>query len=400
MRPELHYRHDNIDLALLRRRAYNYRWATLPPDVIALTAADPDFPVADPIRDAVAGYAQSGLYCYGPHEGLPEFRASAARMLRTHRRFDADPTRILPIDSAASGMLVATRTLMSAGDEAIIFDPVDYLFRTSVEAVGGVVRTLPNDPESGRPDWSALASLITPRTRIIGVCNPVNPSGLVLREAELRQIGELAVERGLWVLSDEIWSDIVYAPRSFVSMAALGAPIAGRVITVYGLSKSFGLAGLRVGFIHAPSADMYEKLVATSQVLTTAGGVSTIAQIAGTAAYDEARPWLEAFLTHLDEMRSLGVARLNAMPGVRCEAPEGTYLLFPRVEVPGMSSSEVAAYLLESGRVAVVPGSGKFFGPGAEGHLRICFATSREILTEGLDRIEGALRQLQAGGSG
>ncbi|MBI3230607.1 MAG: pyridoxal phosphate-dependent aminotransferase [Burkholderiales bacterium] len=394
MQPDLHYTHANIDLALLRQRAFNYRWATLPADVIALTAADPDFPVADPIRDAVLDYAKSGVYSYGPHEGLSEFREACARMMRERRNVPAQAAQILPIDSVASAMTVVTRLLMQAGDEAIIFDPVDYLFRTSVEAVGGKVVLVPLDHTTGRPDWSALPSLITPRTRLLGVCSPINPLGVVLSEAELRLLGDFAVAHKLWILNDEIWSDIVFQPHQYLSMAALGGEIAERCITVHGMSKTFGLAGLRVGYIHAPTEELYQGMVKTSQVLTTAGGVATISQIAATAALNEGWPWVDAFLRHLHAQREMAVTRLNAMPGVQCRAPEATYLLFPQVTVAGMDSLALQAHLLEKGRVAVVPGATKFFGPGAEGHLRICFATSREILSEGLDRIEHSLQAL------
>lgn len=394
MHPDLHYTHANIDLPLLRQRAFNYRWATLPPDVIALTAADPDFPVADPIRDAVLDYAKSGLYSYGPHEGMAEFREACANMMRTRRGVAARAEQILPIDSVASAMTVVTRLLLSPGDEAIIFDPVDFLFRTSVEAVGGKVVTVPLNPATGRPDWQALPGLVTARTRLLGVCSPINPQGLVLRPDELQLLGEFAVANRLWILNDEIWSDIVYAPHRFHSMAALGGEIAERCITVHGMSKTFGLAGLRIGYLHAPTESLYRGLVQTSQVLTTAGGVSTLSQVAGTAALNHGWPWVDAFLRHLHAQREMAVARLNRMPGVQCVAPEATYLLFPTVTVPGMDSGALQEHLLEVGRVAVVPGSAKFFGPGAEGHLRICFATSSEILSEGLDRIEATLRRL------
>ncbi len=394
MEPTRHYTHANIDLDILRQRAFNYRWATLPPDVIALTAADPDFPVADPIRDAVVDYAKSGVYSYGPHTGLPEFRQACAAMMRERRGVaSAQADHILPIDSVASAMTVVTRLLMAPGDEAIIFDPVDYLFRTSVEAVGGKVVLLPQNAETGRLDWSALPGLITARTRLLGVCNPINPLGLVLRPDELQVLGDCAIAHKLWILNDEIWSDIVFPPHQYHSLAAMGSAISQRCITVHGMSKTFGLAGLRVGYIHAPTDELYQGLVNTSQVLTTAGGVSTLSQVAATAALTQAWPWVDAFMQHLLNQRDLAVARLNAMPGVSCPSPEATYLLFPKVTMNGKDSNAIQAYLLDVGRVAMVPGSTKFFGPGAEGHLRICFATSQEILTEGLDRMEHALQR-------
>jgi len=215
---------------------------------------------------------------------------------------------------------------------------------------------------------------------------------------ELLQIGQLAVDHGLTIMSDEIWSDIVYPPNSHISMASLSPEIAGRTITVFGLSKTFGLAGLRIGFLVAPDAAVYEQLTELSRVRTTAAGVTTLSQVAALAAYRECWYWADAFVAHLLEMRDYVADRLNAIPGVDCRKPEGTYVVFPNITGLGMGSRQTADYLLEQARVAVVPGLPRWFGPGAEGNIRLCFSTSRGILTEALDRIERALlRRVSAG---
>lgn len=381
-----------VDLTTLRARAYNLRWASVAPGVIPLTAADPDFPVAPAITAALKRYLDPGVLSYGPPEGLPGFRASVSDWLAT-RGVRRGPECVLATNSAASAMFLAAQYALQPGDEAIVFDPVDFLFGASVEAAGGRVVRCPLDAE-GRFDPDALRALVTSRTRLVCVCNPHNPLGRVLRERELAVIGELAVERRLWVMSDEIWSDIVYAPRRHVSTAAISPEVAARTLTVNGFSKTFGLAGLRVGALTAPNARVAAELLERSLAPTTANGVSTLSQVAARAALEEGRPWADAFLRHLRRMRDLAVGRLDAMPGVSCRAPEGTYVVFPDVSALGLDAEVLAERLLERARVAVVPGAPRWFGPGARGHLRLCFATSEGILTEALDRIAAAIDEV------
>lgn len=388
------FTHDQVPMSVLRQRAYNLRWATVEHDVLTLTAADPDFPVAEPIREAIQRYVAPGVLSYGPPEGLPEFREAAAQMLEERRGVRSAADHIVPTDGAASGMFALAKLLLRPGDEAIVYDPVDFLFAASVEAAGATVVRCAIDPERPVFDVETLRACVTERTRLICLCNPHNPLGRVLTEQELAAIGEVAVANDLMILSDEIWSDIVYAPRRFTSIARVDPSVAERTFHLYGFSKTFGLAGLRVGFVAAPSAAHATALRNASRADTTAYGVSTISQVAATAAYQHGFPWAEAFLQHLHGMRDEVVARLNAMPGVRCACPEGTYVVFPDVSELGMESTELTDYLRAQARVAVVPGDPRWFGPGSAGHIRICFATSRRILDEAMDRIEVALRRL------
>ncbi|MGZ0217921.1 MAG: pyridoxal phosphate-dependent aminotransferase [Acidimicrobiales bacterium] len=382
---------EQVNMPLLRQRAFNLRWAQQPDDVLALTAADPDFPVAPEIRKALGDYVSSGVLSYGPAEGLPSFRRVVADTLMARRNIDCTPERILAADSAASAMFVIARYALRPGDEVIIFDPVDFLFKASAEVAGAKAVLCPIDSKTGTIDMDGMRKLITPKTKMISVCNPHNPLGLVLSEQDLRAIGEMAVEHDLWIMNDEIWSDIVFDPVRFVSIASLSPEIARRTMTVCGFSKNYGLAGLRIGFLVAPTDEVYEGLVAVSTAPTTAWGAATLSQVGAQAAYEHGGPWLDAFLRHLTKIRDYAAGRLANMPGITVRPPDATYLLFPDITAYGMSSTEMADYLLEEARVAVVPGAAQWFGPGAEGHIRIAFPTSMAIISEALDRIEAAL---------
>jgi len=383
-----------VPLEALRRQAFNLRWATQPPDVIPLTAADPDFPVAPAVREAIARQAAEGLFCYGPAEGLPAFREACARFSQQRRGCPARPEQVLAVDGAAAGMRQVCAHLLRSGDEAIIFDPVDFLFQAAVEAAGGRVRRLPVDPLSGDLALEQLESLVTPRTRLLGICNPLNPVGRVLRQDELESLGSFALRHGLAILNDEVWADIVYPPVRFQSVAALGPELAARCWTVHGFSKNYGLAGLRVGCVVTPDAAACTELAQSSLASTTMSGAATLSQIAAIAALQEADDWLEAWLRHLRRQRDLAVAELGTMPGTRVRAPEGTFVLFPQVDHRGLEAEALTARLLERQRLALVPGSPRWFGPGAKGHLRLVFSTSEAILREGLDRLRRGLEEL------
>ncbi|MEB3351138.1 MAG: pyridoxal phosphate-dependent aminotransferase [Cyanobacteriota bacterium] len=383
-----------VPLELLRRRAFNLRWATLPADVIPLTAADPDFAVAPAVREALARHAREGVFSYAPPEGLPEFREACARFCRERRGCPADPERILAVDGAAAGLRHLCRLLLAPGEEAIIFDPVDFLFQTAVEAAGGRVRRLPVDPLSGVLGLERLEELVSPATRLLAVCNPLNPVGRVLGRAELQALAAFAERHDLQILSDEVWSDIVFPPQRFLSLAALDPAVAARTWTVHGFSKSHGLAGLRVAYVLCPDAAACQRLLQASLAPTTMAGVASLSQLAAVAALEGADDWLAAWLEHLRRRRDQAVAALAAMPGVALSPPEGTYTLFPRVDHHGLDGEGLARWLLDHQRLAVVPGLARWFGPGAAGHLRLVFGTSEAILAEGLVRLRRGLEML------
>lgn len=386
---------DRVDLDVLRQRAHNYRWAEVEEDVIPLTAADSDFPIAAEIREAMASYIASGYLSYGANHGLPSFRATVAETLARRRGIPCAPAAVFAANSAASAMFLVAKALLQPGDEVLIADPVDFLFERSVVAAGGVVRRFAINVDRGMTvDVDEVEALIGPRTRMIAICNPHNPLGRVWSREELAELAALALRHDLEILSDEVWSDVVFDGASMVSVAALSPEIAARTHTVYGFSKGYGLAGLRLGVVLCPSPAAADRLAEVSHADATAYGVSTLSQVAGAAALTRGGAWQRRFVAHLRAQRDLAVERLNAMPGVRCHAPEGTFVVFPEITGLGLDIDEaaLAERIQREARVALVPGSPAFFGPGAAGHLRLSLATSRGLLNEALDRLEAWIR--------
>ena len=383
----------HVDLPTLRQRAHNLRWATVPPDVIPLTAADPDFPCPAPVTEAIAKYMTKRYFSYGPPEGLPEFRESMARFFQEKRNIPTDPASVLPVDSAAFGIYITCKAFLKPGDKAIVFDPVDFLFRYAIEEAQAKAVALPIAP--GAPaDFKRLEQLITPKTRLICLCNPLNPTGKVFTKDELLDLGRLASLHNLIILSDEIWSDIVYKPHTFTSIASLSPEISDRTVTITGFSKSYGLAGLRIGAVAASNKNHYTRLYEASRHQSTVHGANLLSQVAAIAALEECAPWLDEFVNHLHAMRDHSIARLNRIPGFACGYPEGCYVAFAGITGTGRSSAEIRDILFDKAKVAVVPGLPEWFGPGAAGYIRLSFATSKAILDEALDRITLTIRNL------
>ncbi|WP_216906860.1 pyridoxal phosphate-dependent aminotransferase [Synechococcus sp. CCY 0621] len=386
---------EAVPLQLLCQRAYNLRWAEQAPGVIPLTAADPDFPAAPAIRDAIADYARSGVFSYGPAGGLPSFRESVARYLR-QRGAPVSAAGVVAVNSAAAGLALVARHWLSPGDEAIVLDPVDFLFAHTVRSAGGVPVLWRIDPQAPL-DLAALEALVTSRTRVLCLCNPHNPLGRCFRRDELEALGRFCLERGLRVLSDEVWSDVVYPPATFTSWLAMAPELAGLGAVVHGFSKSFGLAGLRVGYVAMADPEAAARLLADSELPSTVDGVATLSQVAATAAYGpEGLAWLAAFLRHLQARRDQAVTRLAAIPGLRVHPPAATFVLFVGLPPLHESVEELVERLRREHGVAVVPGSPRWFGPGAAGHLRLSFATSEALLAEGLNRLAAGLASAAA----
>lgn len=389
---------DAVKLDILKKRAYNMRWATVPEGVIPLTAADSDFPAAPEIGEAMVEYIKGGYFSYTPNRGFPEFREAISKSLWERKKEKVDPELILPIDSAARGMEIIARTVLKPGDEAIVFDPVDFLFKTSMEAAGAKIVLYPMVlRKDGSIDFDDLESYITPMTRMLGLCNPHNPLGKVYPLEDLVHILQLSQKYGFYIMNDEIWSDIIYPDAEFRSILSLGNQGNSRTMSVYGFSKSFGIAGLRTGCVYCQDKGLFEKIIAASLVDTTIGGISSLSQIAGIACLEKAYYWVDAFIQRITQNRDYALKRINAMPGISCHKPQATFVIFPDVTATGMDPVDLVDYLFREHKLLIVPGGARFFGPGSAGHVRICLATSHEILAEGLDRLERGLRLIASG---
>lgn len=391
------FTNENIKFDVLRQRAYNMRWAEQDTDVIPLTAADHDFPCAPEVVQALQDYIKEGYFTYTPHRGFPSFKKAIAKAMKERKNEDVNPDFVLPIDSAARGMKVIADAVLQPGDEVIVFDPVDFLFRTSMESAGAKVILFPTNPQSDCVSLEGLEDYITPKTKMLGFCNPHNPMGMLYKKEDLDYLLRLSEKYGFYIMNDEIWSDMIYPECEFTSLLHFGAERNARTLTVYGFSKTFGLAGLRIGCVYTMNQEMYDRVVKASLVDTTIGGIDALSQIAGEAALKYGFPRVDAFRAQIAENRDYALARIEKMPGIKCHKPQATFVLFPDITGTGWDPVDLIDVLKEKYRVALVPGGARFFGPGSEGHIRICLSTSHEVLEEGLNRLEACLNDIAAG---
>lgn len=385
---------SSVNLEILKKRAYNLRWATVPEGVIPLTAADPDFPSAPEIAEAIIKFTRDRYLSYGPPAGLPEFKESVSRFFNEKRNVPARPEFLFPVDSAAFGIYLICKTFLEKGDEAIIFDPVDFLFRYSIETVGATAFPFSIPPGPAPVDFERMERMITPKTKMICLCNPLNPTGKVFTRTELKQLGDLAIKYNLIILSDEIWSDIIYTPHVFTSIASVDEEIRNQTITVTGYSKSYGLAGLRIGAVIAPNEKYFKRLYDASLHNSTIHGANVLSQIAATTALNECDYWLKDFVAHLQKMKDISVQLLNETSGFKCIAPEGCYVALANITGTGKTSQQIQEILFNQAKVSVVPGLKEWFGAGAEGYIRLSFATSEDILEKALFRIKDTMNSL------
>ena len=382
------FENEKVKLDVLKKRAFNLRWAEVDDGVIPMTAADPDYPVAKEITDAMMEYIQDGYFSYTPKLGYPSFCEAISKALYERKGEEIPAKNILPIDSAARAMDIIAKAFLKPGDEMIVFDPCDYLFREACLQAGATPVMFPASLKDGLIDLSEFEKYITPKTKMIGLCNPHNPYGKTYTKEQLEFLMDLCEKYDLYIMNDEIWSDIIFPDATFTSIYALGNERCKRVLSVFGFSKSFGLAGLRIGCMYATCDEYFDKMVEASQVLSTAGGIASISQIAGEAAVSKAYYWVDEFINHLTVSRDYAVDEINKIPGLKAYRPSGTYLLYVDMSAYDMKAEEFVNYLKEKVKLVIVPGGRTYFGDLSEGHVRICFATSRAILEEGLKRLK------------
>ena len=411
-----------VSLPVLKERAFNYRWATLPSGVLPLTAASSDFPVARCVVDAIVNHVMCGYFPYGPSHGLPAFRVAAANYFSERLQAGANSSLliepglrnissdvVMACNAAAAGIYAVSFALLAPGDEVLVMDPVDFLLDSSIKACRcTVVRySLSRSRERNEPrfDLAQLERLVSRRTRLLSICNPVNPLGIAWTAEELMQLATFAEVHDLAILSDEVWCDIVHPPFVHVPTASVSSAAAERTYTVLGFSKSHGLEGLRVGAVVAPSAAVLKRVVAASHTDSTANGCSTLAQVAAIAAMEGAGSiesgWLHVWRSHLAWAVRFATNRLNKMAGVIAVCPEACFIVWADVStiiypseadrVGPPREGELCQFLIDHHRVAVIPGLESFFGPASRGHIRLSVATSRAILSVALDRLEEGL---------
>jgi len=360
-------------------------------NVIYLNIGEPDFGTPDHIREAAKEAISKGYTHYTPDAGIPELREAIAEK-ESGKGVDISPEQVLVTPGSTGGIYSAVMATVNPGDEVLLADPWYPGYRRAVQLAGGrLVGILTRDEEGFSLDPDVVNELASSRrAKLIIVASPNNPTGALYSREVLRAIAEIAVDRGLWVLSDEVYEKFVYEGRKFVSMLEFPG-MEEHAIIVNSFSKTYAMTGWRVGYAVGPK-EVIEEMGKVN--LATAVCVTSIAQYAALAALKGPQDCVERMVREYDERRSLVVRMMRDIPGVKFAKPYGAFYVFPNVEQLGMPSEDLAKFLAREARVVVSPGY-PHFGPGGRGHIRISYSTSKGRLEEAMRRIGEALEKLQ-----
>ena len=351
-------------------------------DIVHLEIGEPDFDTPPAIVAAGVAALERGETHYTPSAGVIELREAIARYLKERRGVHADPDQVIVTPGAKPIMFYALLALLDEGDEAIYPDPGFPIYSSMIDFAGarGVPLAL-REENDFQPDLDELRSLVSPRTKVLVLNSPNNPTGGVLSREAIRDIAAIARERDLWVLTDEIYGELVYDGEH--RSIAVEEGMAERTILLDGFSKTFAMTGWRLGYGVFPRAlvEPVAKLV-TNSVSCTA----TFVQRAGTVALSSRPPEVDRMIAEFRRRRDAVVKGLNAIPGITCRTPQGAFYAFPNVRGVGLrSSAEVADRLLNEAGVATLAGTR--FGVGGEGYLRLSYANSLPNLDKAVSRI-------------
>jgi aspartate aminotransferase len=352
-------------------------------DVIRLEGGEPFPPTPDFVKDAIKRALDGNQTRYAPSSGIPQLIEAIRVKLAERNGIEASPSQIIVVNGGAHGLFCAFQATLDPGDEAMFLSPYWTPIRDLVTYAGGTPVLIPWDELASRPAAEAIEARITPRTRVLYLNSPSNPTGNVLGRDQLEGIAAMAIRRDLAVIADEAYEDLFYE-EPHASIAAFPG-MRERTLTVYTLSKSFSLTGGRIGYVVAdePFMDVLRKLV-----LNSTNGVSTPTQFGALAAIADRSGYLEETREEYRRRRDMLVEGARKA-GFRCSPPRGAFYLFADVrERLGADSWRAMETLLDRTGIATVPGA--VFGREGEGHLRMSFSNPVEVL----ERAVGALGSL------
>ena len=352
-------------------------------DLIHLEFGRPHADTPDHIKEAAKAALDAGIVHYGDFRGTLSFRESLVRKLRDFNALDYGVDEVLVTNGLTHASFAAFMAAIDPGDEVILLDPFYPQHVGKTELAGGTVVIAELDKANGFAiSRENIAAKITDRTRMIVLVNPANPTGRVYTREELQHVADLSIEHDLLVLSDEVYEYITYGGVRHVSIASLPG-MRERTISCYAFTKAYSMDGWRIGYLAADSRLMPAIL---RVAMTDVTHVNVFVQEGARAAVDGPQDGMRAIVEADRRKRDIVVQALNQMPGVSCVEPEGTIYAFPDITGTGFNSQDLAMRILKEAHVVVE--SGAFYGPGGEGHLRVCFGSESEArIAEGMDRL-------------
>jgi aspartate aminotransferase len=351
-------------------------------DVVGFGAGEPDFATPPHIVEAAVKALQDGFTKYTPSSGIPELRQAAADKFKRDNGLSYKPSQIIISNGGKHSCCNVVLAVCNPGDEVIIPAPYWLSYPEMVRLAEGVPVILPTtDKTEFKVTPEQLRAAITPKTRLFIFNSPSNPTGSLYTREEIKALGDVCVEKGVLIMSDEIYEKLVYDGAEHVSVASLSPAHYEHTVIVHGLAKAYSMTGWRLGLTAAP--EPIAKAIDAIQSHSTSNPVA-FAQKGGVAALNGPQDHLPIWLAEYAKRRAYAHARLNKMAGISCANARGAFYLFPNISGTGLKSADFCAKLLEEEKVAAVPG----IAFGADDYIRISYATSMANIEKGLNRLE------------
>ncbi|MBD3147720.1 pyridoxal phosphate-dependent aminotransferase [Microbispora bryophytorum] len=365
--------------------------------VIGFGAGEPDFPTPDYIVEAaVEACRNPRFHKYTPAGGLPELKQAIADKTLRDSGFRVEAAQILVTNGGKQAVYEAFATLLDPGDEVLVVAPYWTTYPEAIKLAGGVQVDVVTDETTGYlASIEQLEEKLTDRTKVLLFVSPSNPTGAVYSPAQVEEIGRWALDKGLWVVTDEIYEHLVYGEAEFSSIATAVPELRDRVVVLNGVAKTYAMTGWRVGWLIGPS-DVVK--AATNLQSHATSNVSNVAQAAALAAVSGDLSAVAEMRAAFDRRRQTMVRMLNEIPGVLCPEPFGAFYAYPSVkallgkEIRGrrpQTSAELAELILEEAEVALVPGEAF----GTPGYFRLSYALGDDDLVEGVSRVAKLLAE-------
>lgn len=359
-------------------------------DVIHMEIGRPDFDTPAVIKQAANTALANGNVFYTSNYGSPELRQAIADKLQRDNGVDYKAEEILVTIGVGEGTYAAIAAFTEPGDEILVPDPVWLNYIHVPHFFGAVpVSYALKEENDYQINLDELEGLITPKTKMLVINTPGNPTGVVQSMETLEALAELAKKHDLIVVSDEIYEKLVYGSARHISIAALPG-MKERTITLNGFSKCYSMTGWRLGYAAAP-VEFIKAMVRVHAYINTCA--PSFVQEAGITALEKAEPDVQEMVKEYQRRRDYAVSAINAIDGLSCKTPGGAFYIFVNIKALGKTSAEMADYLLDHAKIAAVPGSA--FGPQGEGYIRLSYACSYERIVEAMGRLKKAVADLK-----
>src|SRR5437667_5943303 len=359
-------------------------------DVVGFGAGEPDFDTPQHIKDAAIKALADGFTKYTPSSGIPELRQAIADKFKRENGLAYKPSQIIVSCGGKHSCYNVILATCQEGDEVIIPSPYWLSYPDMVKLAGpNPVALQTTDQTEFKLTPDQLRAAITPRARLLIFNSPSNPTGSVYTPEEIKAIGDLCVEKGVLIMSDEIYEHLLYDGAKHKSVASFSQADYDPTIVVHGFAKAWSMTGWRLGFLAAP--EPIAKAIDAVQSHSTSNPTS-FAQKGAVAALTGSQDHLPKWLAEYDKRRTYAWEKLNSIPGITCVNSRGAFYLFPNISRLGLKSTEFCAKLLEAEKVAAVPG----IAFGADDYIRLSYATNMANIEKGLDRLEKFARSLAA----